>query len=43
MVKFLFEDKYDTPSSVLLKSSYNGDNILFAGGGNSSNMLRLQI
>lgn len=40
MIKFLFEDNYDTPSSVLLRHSYNGDNILFAGGGGSSNMFK---
>ena len=38
-VKFLFEDKYNTtdinsstPSSILLKSCLNGDNIFFSGG-----------
>ena len=40
MIKFLFEDRYDTPSGILLRNSYNGDNILFAGGGNSSNMFK---
>ena len=32
MIKFLFEDKETTPSSQLLKSSFNGENIEFAGG-----------
>ena len=40
MIKFLFEDRCDTPSSILLKSSYNGKNILFAGGDNASNMFK---
>lgn len=31
-VKFVFEDRETTPSSILLKSSYNGNNIFFAGG-----------
>lgn len=32
MIKFIFEDSDDTPSSVLLKSSFNGANIEFANG-----------
>lgn len=32
IVKFLFEDKNETPSSVLLRSCMNGDNIYFSGG-----------
>lgn len=32
MLKLLFEDACDTPSSQLLRVSFNGDNIEFAGG-----------
>lgn len=35
MVTFIFEDNVKTPSSSLLKSSYNGANIEFSSGGGS--------
>lgn len=37
---FIFEDSDSSPCSLLLKSSYNGSNLRFAGGSNASNMLR---
>lgn len=30
--KFIFEDGEGTPSSLLLKSSFNGENIFFSNG-----------
>lgn len=39
MIKFLFEDNLNTPSSILLKSSYNGKNIHFTSGNLESNIL----
>jgi hypothetical protein len=35
MTKFIFEDNVITPSSKLLKSSYNGSNIYFSSGNSS--------
>lgn len=40
MRKFIFEDNDSTPSSLLLKASYNGDNIIFANGGCAANILK---
>jgi hypothetical protein len=41
MIKFIFEDSDNTPSSKLLKSCYNGDNISFSNGGKASKIFRL--
>lgn len=32
MIKFLFEDNFNTPSSILLRSSYNGSNCILERG-----------
>lgn len=40
VIKFMFEDNDEMPSNILLKSSYNGSNIYFTGGGNASNVFR---
>lgn len=37
-VKFVFEDGENTPSSILLKNTYNKNNIFFSNG--SSAVLR---
>lgn len=42
-VKFIFEDKETTPSSKLLLSSYNGNNIYFSGGCHSALDKALEI
>jgi hypothetical protein len=40
MIKFIFEDSDNTPSSLLLKSCYNGDNIHFSNGGSAISLFR---
>lgn len=39
MIKLIFEDNEQTPSSKLLKSSYNGSNIDFSNGSHISRMI----
>ena len=41
MTKIIFEDNLESPISQLLKSSYNGENISFSGGGDCSKMMLL--
>lgn len=41
MVKFIFEDSEESPSSKLLKSCYDGADIYFSGGGNAEKIQRV--
>lgn len=40
MIKIIFEDNINSPSSCLLKSSYNGSNIDFTCGNNINKMIK---
>lgn len=41
MIKYIFEDSEQSPSSKLLRSCYNGDNIYFSSGGKANKILQV--